>query len=48
MNIEKRNRLLKVADKSIAGCGTVEGYLSDDLASDSEDDRKMIASETKY
>ena len=41
---ERRNELLKVGDKSIAGWGTVEEYLSDDLASDSEDDRKIKSS----
>ena len=41
---ERRNELLKIGDKSIAGWGTVEEYLSDDLASDSEDDRKIKSS----
>ena len=44
-DIEKRNKFLKVANKSIAGWGTVEEYLSDDLASDSEDDGKIKAAE---
>ena len=39
-DIGKRNKLLK-----IAGWGTVEGYLSDYLASDSEDDRKIKTAE---
>ena len=42
---ERQNELLKIGDKSIAGWGTVEEYLSDDLASDSEDDRTIRASE---
>ena len=44
-DIEKQNKLLKIVDKSIAGWGTVKEYLSDDLASDSEDDRKIKAAE---
>ena len=44
-DIKKWNKLLKIADKSIAEWGTVEEYLSDDLASDSEDDRTIKASE---
>ena len=42
-DIEKRNKLLKIAHNSIAGWGIVEEYLSDDFASDSEDDRKIKA-----
>ena len=46
-DIEKRNKLLKIADKSTAGWGAVEEYLSDDLASDSEDDRKIKAAKRR-
>ena len=46
-DIEKRNKRLKIADKSIAGWGTIEEYLSDDPASDSEDDRKIKAAERR-
>ena len=46
-DLEKQNKLLKIADKSIAGWGTVEEYLSDDLASNSEDDRKIKAAERR-
>ena len=46
-DIEKRNKLLKIADKTIAGWGTVEEYLSDDLASNSKDDRKIKAGERR-
>ena len=44
-DIEERNKLLKIVDKLIAGCGSVVEYLSDDLASDSEHDRKIKAAE---
>ena len=53
-DIEKWNKFLMTADKSIAGWGTVEEYLLDDFASDSKDDRKKknswetSSSETKY
>ena len=46
-NIEKRNKLLKIANKSIAGWGAVEEYISDDLASDSEDGGKIKAAERR-
>ena len=45
-DIEERNKLLKIADKLTAGCGSVVEYVSDDLASDSEDDRKIKAAES--
>ena len=45
-DIEERNKLLKRADKLTAGCGSVVEYVSDDLASDSEDDRKIKAAES--
>ena len=34
-------------DKSPAGCNTVQEYLYDDLASDSEDDKKLNAAEAR-
>ena len=46
-DIEKQNKLLKIANKSIAGWGPVEEYLSDDLGSDLEDDRKIKAAESR-
>ena len=36
-----RNKLVQIADKSDAGWKAVEEYLVDDLASDSEDDKKI-------
>ena len=38
---------MKIADKSLTGWNIVQEYLSDDLASDSEDDKKLKAAEAR-
>ena len=38
---QKRKKCIKIADKSPAGWDTVKKYLSDELSSDSEDEKKI-------
>ena len=45
--VRKRNKCIKLADKSPGGLGTVKEYLSDDLASDSDDDKKIRSAENR-
>ena len=40
-DLQKINKLIKIDDKSLAVWNTVQEYLSDDLTSDSEDDKKL-------
>ena len=44
-NLEKRNKLVKLADKSEVGWATADVYQTDQLASNSEDDHKIRKAE---
>jgi len=45
--IRQRNKHIKLADKSDAGWLAVDEYLADDLASDSDDDKKIRSAQAR-
>ena len=45
--ITKRNKLIRFTDKSLAGWQAVEEYESDELAEDSEDEKKLRSAERR-
>ena len=46
-DLKTRNKMINIADKSPGGRKTVEKYLTDSIASESDDERKLRAAESR-
>ena len=46
-NLDTKNKLIRMADKPVAGWSIVDKYLTDELASDSDDEKRMRHAEAR-